>query len=131
MASKDYIKLEGVDKTIMDMIKWKNRQFIPDINEAIKETAKQVKKDQINLVRKDELDLKKSISIKTRRSKGISNKEVGPKRGTTNPQGNGAHFHEYGTVKLKPQPFVKPSEVNNKPQFERKLKAICDKKVFF
>lgn len=123
--ARNNVQVLGVEKTLKEMFAFEHN-LKEEAWEAITETAKDVKREQVSLVRKDELDLKKSIGIKGR--KRNMQKTVGPDYKKAQ-GGNLAHFHEYGTTKMRPKPFVKPSEMKYTGTFRVRLKEITKNKV--
>lgn len=114
------VKVLGVEETLKELRKYQADK-INDFKKEVKECAKDVKKVAKSKAPVLTGDTKASISFKTFDG-GLSMK-VYPKK----PKGYKAHWHEYGTMKMKATPFMTPAEIQAEPKFKAKMKILVSK----
>ncbi|SHK48929.1 HK97-gp10 family putative phage morphogenesis protein [Paramaledivibacter caminithermalis] len=111
-----YIELENVERTIREigLFQIEKRE---NVKKIIKKTAKRVVKEAKARVPVDTGETKKSIKAKY--LEGGLMATVKPRL----PGGWKAHFHEYGTVKMRARPFMGPAEEVSRNDYLQEMRS--------
>lgn len=106
------IKLEGADNLKTKLRSWLNNSR-KDVGAAVAETLLEIESDAKRYAPVDKGLLRSSIAANVE----------GKYAGSVTANANYAIHVEYGTWKMKPQPFLRPAFANNKAKFLARLKA--------
>ena len=115
------IKVEGVRK-LQQAITTAEGRIDKETIKALREAAKRVRSKQKQLAPTDEGDLRKSITFRIRGSRWRRSAEIGPKLSEKYPM-----FQEYGTARMRANPYVAPSLDGELDRLADDLDGIVDR----
>lgn len=120
------IEIDGLDQ-LVKRLSWQATTIRPKAGAAALAAATKAAERMRDRVPIDEGDLLDSITVDPTPTitGGGAYVDVGPDR-TANPGAFKAHFHERGTVKMGPTPFVGPAGDETLPEFVAAMKKLSD-----
>lgn len=119
------LKIDGIDEFMRELNKLEQRMKHDHLMKAATKAARIFRKEAVKSAPKDSGDLKKSIQLKKLKRRGDNEASVivGPTTGKkAKYSGRHAHLLEFGTVKMRARPFMRPAFNKTKKDAEEAFK---------